>query len=316
MKKWLKALKTTGSEWSDHGAPRLAASLSYYTLLSVAPLSLLCVAVVGFFFGEEAARGQIATQLSATTGPEAANAIQNVVRNAHQSDAGLLSTIAGIVMALVGASGVFGELQTALNTMWGVKPKPDRGWKGFIRDRFLSFTMVLAVAFILLASLAVSAGLSTAGKYLSDSLPGGAGVWQVVNFLISLGVITGLFTLIFKVVPDAEMRWRDAAVGGFATAVLFTIGKLLLGLYLGRSSVGSAYGAAGSIVAFVVWVYYAAQILFLGAEFTRVYANEFGKPITPSDNAIPVDAPSTQASDSDAPPAAARARDTQPAHST
>jgi membrane protein len=247
----------------------------------------LCVAIVGFFFGDEAARGQVAAQITAATGPEAASAIQNVVRNAHQSHAGVLSTVAGIAMAVVGASGVFGQLQTALNQMWDVKPKPGRGWKGFIRDRVLSFTMVLSVAFILLASLAVSAVLSSAGKYLSSALPGGEGVWLVINFFLSFAVITGLFMLIFKVVPDARTRWRDAAVGAVVTALLFTIGKFLLGLYLGRASVGSAYGAAGSVVAFVVWVYYAAQILFMGAEFTQVYARTVGKPITPDDNAVP-----------------------------
>ncbi|MET0390166.1 MAG: YhjD/YihY/BrkB family envelope integrity protein, partial [Polyangiales bacterium] len=181
----------------------------------------------------------------------------------------------------------FGQLQSALNTMWDVKPKPDRGWRGLVRDRFLSFTMVLAVAFILLASLAVTAALSSVGKFLGDALPGGAGLWQVVNSVISLAVITGLFALIFKVVPDAKMRWRDAAVGGAVTAVLFTIGKYLLGLYLGRSSVGSAFGAAGSVVAFVVWVYYVSQILFMGAEFTQVYARMLGKPIAPDKHAIP-----------------------------
>ena len=286
MRRWISILKDTGEEWYDDGAPRLAASLAYYTLLSIAPLSLLCVAIVGFFFGDEAARGQVAGQVATVTGPEAGKAIQNVILNAHDAKAGIVSTILGIVLLFVGASGVFGELQTALNSIWDVKPKPDRGWQGFVRDRFLSFTMVLGVAFMLLVSLFVSAALSSVGRVLSDSLPGGAGVWQVLNFALSLGIIAVLFTLIFKVVPDVRVRWRDVFVGGLVTALLFSIGKLLLGLYLGRSSVASAYGAAGSVVAFVVWVYYASQILFLGAEFTQVYARTLGKPIAPSTHAV------------------------------
>lgn len=291
MRTWIQILKTTAQEWSDDGAPRLAASLAYYTLLSMAPLSLLCVAIVGFFFGEDAARGQVAAQISAATGPEAANAIEAVIRNAHNSEASVLSTIAGVVLLLLGASGVFGELQTALNTMWDVKPKPGRGWKGFVRDRFFSFTMVLGVAFTLLVSLAASALLATVGKVFAHLLPGGEGIWEIVNFLVSFGVITGLFTLIFRIVPDANTRWRDAAVGAAVTALLFTIGKALLGLYLGKSTVASAYGSAGSIVAFVVWVYYASQILFMGAEFTQVYARFLGRPTTPAHNAVPADAP-------------------------
>jgi membrane protein len=286
MQRWLKILKDTGMEWYEDDAPRLAASLAYYTLLSTAPLSLLCVAVVGFVFGERAAQGQIVDQIGAVTGPEAASAIQSVILNAHQSDAGVISTVAGIVLLLVGASGAFGELQTALNAMWDVKPKPGRGITGFMRDRFLSFTMVLGVAFMLLVSLVISAGLAAVGRVLSGSLPGGEWAWQTVNFLLSFAVITALFALIFKVVPDATIRWRDVGVGAAVTALMFSFGKLLLGLYLSKSTVASTYGTAGSVVAFVVWVYYASQILFLGAEFTQVYTRAQGQLITPTANAI------------------------------
>jgi len=286
MQRWLQILKETGLEWYEDEVPRLAASLAYYTLLSTAPLSLLCVSIVGFFFGEKAARGQIVEQIGAVTGPEAATAIQGIILNAHQSNAGLFSTLLGVGLLLIGASGAFGELQTALNTMWNVKPKPGRGIRGFVRDRFLSFTMVLGVAFMLLASLIISAALSAIGRYLSHSLPGGELVWQVLNFLLSFAVITVLFALIFKVVPDAKIRWRDVGVGAAVTALLFSIGKLLLALYLGKSTVASPYGAAGSIVIFVIWVYYASQILFLGAEFTQVYTRTLGKPIRPAANAV------------------------------
>lgn len=175
-----------------------------------------------------------------------------------------------------------------------MKPKPGRGVKGFLRDRFLSFTMVLGVAFVLLVSLLVSTVLSAMGTYLAGSLPGGETLWLVLNFAISLAVITFLFALIFKYVPDARIRWRDVWVGALVTALLFTLGKFLLGLYLGTSSVASSYGAAGSIVALVVWVYYAAQILFAGAEFTQVYARLFGADIQPSSQAVPADTPDSQ----------------------
>jgi len=286
MRRWVKILRETGEEWYEDSVPRLAASLAYYTLLSVAPLSLLCVSVVGFFFGEHAARGQIAKQLGDAAGPEAAKAIQNIILNAHQSHAGVLSTVIGLVLLLVGASGAFGELQTALNTMWGVKPKPGQGVLGFVRKRALTFAMVLSVAFLLLVSLLASATLAAVGRILSESLPGGELLWQWLNFLIAFTLTTGLFAVIFKVVPDAQVRWRDVWVGAIVTALLFSLGRLLLGLYLGKAAVGSTYGAAGSMVAFVVWVYYAAQIFFLGAEFTQVYSRELGKPIEPASHAM------------------------------
>jgi membrane protein len=188
---------------------------------------------------------------------------------------------------------VFGELQTALNRMWEVKPKPGRGVGGFLRDRFLSFTMVLSVAFLLMVSLLISTALAAAGRFFADALPGGAVIWEIVNFLIQLVVIGALFALVFKVVPDVEIGWRDVWVGAAGTAVLFSIGKWALAMYLGRSSVASSYGAAGSVVALVVWVYYASQILFMGAEFTQVYARQFGSRIRPSANAVFAPAPSS-----------------------
>jgi membrane protein len=280
-------LKSTAQEWSDDKASRLAASLAYYTLLSVAPLIVLAIAVVGLVFGDEAARGQIADQLGAVVGPQAAQAIQAIVKNAQTPQSGVLSSIIGVAVLLAGASGVFGELQNALDTIWEVEPKPGRGIRGFIHDRFFSFTMVLGVAFLLLVSTLLSAVLATIGKFFSERLPGGEALWHVVNFGISLAIITVLFGLIFKVVPDVKVAWRQIWLGAFITALLFTIGKQLLGLYLGKSSMASSYGAAGSLVVLVVWVYYSAQILFLGAEFSQVYARSFGMRIQPDDNAKP-----------------------------
>jgi membrane protein len=283
-------LKDTAVEWSDDEAPQKAAALAYYTLLSTAPLVLFSIALAGLLYGEDAARGQVTDQLASVVGPQAADAIKGVAGSAHRSNAGVLSSIVGFAVLIFGASGVFGELQSALNAIWGVKPKPGRGWKGILRDRFFSFTMVLGVAFVLLVSLVLSAALSALGSYFSNALPGGEVVWQILNAVISLAVITGLFGLIFRVIPDIEIRWRDVWVGALVTALLFTLGKLVLGLYLGKSSFTSSYGAAGSLVALVVWVYYASQIVFLGAEFTQVYARIFGAPIRPSPQAVPADA--------------------------
>ena len=288
MRRWFQILKDTGNEWYEDQVPRLAASLAFYTLLSMAPLSILCVSIVGFFYGEDAARGEIAGQLAQVIGPEAAGAVQGIIFNAHQSSSGLISTIIGVALLLVGASGAFTELQSALNAMWGVKPKPGRGLLGFLHDRFLSFTMVLGVAFMLLVQLILSAALAAVSGVLSKSLPGGEWLWQGLNFALSFVTVTVLFALIFKVVPDAQIRWRDVAVGAAVTALLFSFGKLLLGLYLGKSTVASPYGAAGSLVAFVLWVYYASQILFLGAEFTQVYTRHLGKAIRPSANAVSI----------------------------
>lgn len=282
---WLTA-KETISDWVDDKASRLAAALAYYALLSLAPLLVITMAVVGWFVGEDAARGRVAGELGAVVGGEAARGIQAVAESAQSPAAGIVSTVVGIVTLFVGASGVFGELQSSLNTVWEVAPKPGRGLVGELRDRFLSFTMVLGVAFLLLVSLVVSSALSAAGSFMAGALPGGEAVWQVINFALSLAVVTGLFALIYKVVPDAKIQWRDVWLGAFVTAVLFTLGKLLLGLYLGKAAVGSSYGAAGSIIALVVWVYYAAQILLIGAEFTQAQARRRGRAIEPDDSAV------------------------------
>lgn len=279
-------LKETASGWDEDNVARLAASLAYYTLLSIAPLIILAVAVTGLAFGEEAARQHIAGELAGVVGRGAAEAIESIAKNARTPGTGVLSLIVGLTVLLFGASGVFGELQSALNTVWGVAPKPGRGIWGLVKDRFFSFTLVLGVAFMLLVSLVVSAALTWVGQVFASSLPGGALVWQVLNFCISLAVVTALFALMFKKLPDVEIRWRDVWVGAAVTAGLFTLGKFGLGLYLGSAGVSSAYGAAGSIVALVIWVYYSAQVLLVGAEFTEAYARHFGSTIRPDKKAV------------------------------
>jgi membrane protein len=284
-----KIAKETAKDWSDDDAATLAAALAYYALLSLAPLMVISIGVAGWFLGPEAARGRVAGELGGIVGGEAAQGIQAVVASADEPKRGVIGAVVGIVTLFIGASGVFGQLQTSLNAIWEVKPKPGRGLLGQVKDRFFSFTMVLGVAFLLLVSLVLSSLLSSLGTLLADTLPGGATVWQLINFALSFGVITLLFALIFKVIPDAKVQWRDVWLGAAVTALLFVIGKQLLGLYLGKAAVGSSYGAAGSIVALVVWVYYAAQILFVGAEFTQVHARHRGAGIEPAENAQTVE---------------------------
>jgi membrane protein len=284
-------IKDAASDWQDDKASTLAAALAYYTLLSIAPMIVLAVAIAGLAFGDDAARGQISEQIGSVVGAQAGEAIEAIALNAKAPESGIVSTVIGIVVLLFGASGVFGELQTSLNTIWEVEPKPGRGLMGLIKDRFFSFTMVLGVAFLLLVSMILSAAIASLGSFLEGALPGGEVVWAVLNFAISLGVIAVLFALIYKVIPDAKIHWRDVWVGASVTAVLFTIGKLAVGLYLGKSTFVSSYGAAGSIVALVVWVYYSSQIVFMGAEITQVYARRFGSKIEPSKDAVRVETP-------------------------
>jgi membrane protein len=279
-------LKTTVTEWQAHKASRLAAALAYYTLLSIAPLIVLVVAITGLVFGDDAARGDVAAQLRGVMGPEAGQAIEAIVANANAPREGLVGTLIGIGVLLFGASWVFAELQDSMNTIWEVTPKPGRGLKGIVKDRFFSFTMVLGVAFLLLVSLVLSTVLSAIGDRLASALPGGEAVWHVVNFAVSFGVITLLFALMYKVIPDVKIQWSDVWVGAVVTALLFTLGKYGIGIYLGNASVASPYGAAGSVVVLVVWVYYSAQILFFGAEFTQVYTKMYGTRVVPDDDAV------------------------------
>jgi membrane protein len=288
LKRLWSLLAETARQWSSHNAARLAASLSCYAILSSAPLVIISVALAGWAFGEQAARGQIAEQIGSVVGSEAGRAVEAIVLNARQPGSGVIGTIVGLAVLLFGASGAFAELQSALNTIWGVAPKPGRGVLGLVRDRFFSFGMVVAVAFLLLASLVVSAGLAAAGQLFSAHLPGGATLAMMLNFAVSLGIVTVLFALVFKFVPEAEVHWADVWLGAFMTAILFDVGKLLLGIYVGRSSVASAYGAAGSLVALVIWIYYTSQIVFFGAEFTQVHARRAGRCVRPSANAVVV----------------------------
>jgi len=264
-------IRQTFTEWMEDKAPQLGAALSFYCILSLAPLLIIVLAIAGAFFGDDAARGELVSQIRGMVGREGAEAIQEILANANKPFAGIWATVVGGITLLLGASGVFGQLQDSLNTIWDVKPKAN-GIVGVIKDRFLSFAMVLGTGFLLLISLVVSAGLTALGNYMSGLLPGIDTLWGILNFLIALGVITVLFALIFRLIPDTEIAWNEVWIGAFITSLLFSFGKFALGMYLGSQSVGSSYGAAGSLVVLVVWVYYSAQILFFGAEFTQVYS--------------------------------------------
>jgi membrane protein len=278
-------LKQTFTEWNADKAPRLGAALAYYTVFSLAPLLVLAVAIAGFFFGQEAAQQEVLNQARGLLGEQGAGAIEQMIDNASQPSSGVLATIISIVTLLFGASGAFGELQGALNTIWGVEQKPDRGLKGLLKDRSLAFTLVLGTGFLLLVSLILSAVLSAIGAYFESQLPFSAAIWQGINFLVSLAVTTLLFAAIYKFIPDVKINWRDVWIGAFVTAVLFSVGRFLLGWYLSVGTSTSVYGAAASFVVLLLWVYYSAQILFFGAEFTQVYANQYGSHIVPDRDA-------------------------------
>ena len=281
-------IKATFADWKEDKVPRLAAALAYYALFSIAPMLIIVISIAGVFFGEEAARGQILGEVAGLVGERGAKAIQDIVLAASQQPrTGVFATVVGVGALLLGAAGLFGQLQDALNTIWEVEPKRNRSWKDVIRDRFAPFTMVLGIAFLLLVSLVVSAAIAALGTYLGGVLPAMATALQAITFLLSFAIVTLLFAMIYKVLPDAKVAWSDVWIGSAATALLFTVGKLLIGLYLGRSSTTSAYGAAGSLVVVLIWVYYSSQILFLGAEFTQVYARAHGAGIRPKENAKP-----------------------------
>jgi membrane protein len=270
-------VKTAYREWSDASASRLGAALAYYTIFSLAPLLLIAVAVAGLVFGEEAARERLLAELGQTVGEKSLAAIREMLAHASQLRAGPLPTLGGLAVALFGAVSLFTQLQDALNTIWRVEPRPGRRWWPVVRKRFMSFLMVLALGLLLLASLLVGAALAVVNRFLASyQVPGGTGLWDVVNAAVSFGLIMLLFALIYKVLPDVQLTWRDVWVGAFVTALLFTAGRYLIGLYLGRFHEMSAYGAAGSLVVLLVWVYYSAQVFLFGAAFTKGFANLYG----------------------------------------
>jgi membrane protein len=273
-------LKRTMAQWIEDQPFQLAAALSYYTIFSLAPLLIIVIAIAGFGFGEQAAEQQIVGKIQGTIGQQSAEAVQGMIQNASsQPKTGIIATIVGFVVLLFGAGGVVGQLQNSLNTIWGVAPKPGQGL-----ERFISFAMILGIGFLLLVSLVVSAAVTGLAQLIGDFLV----LAYALDLLISFLFITALFAMIYKFLPDVQIQWGDVWIGAALTSLLFTIGKFLIGLYLGHSSVTSTYGAAGSLITILLWVYYSSLIFFLGAEFTQVYATQYGSGVAPAENAAPI----------------------------
>lgn len=290
--KFFSLLKATVDDWLEDGALRLSAALAYYSIFSIAPLLIIAISVAGLVLGEEAVRGQIQTQLRGYLGSQAAASVESMIKSASAPAESWTGAIVGFCTMLLGASGVFGQLKDALNTIWEVKPKPGTGVFGMIHERLLNFGMVLVIGFLLLTSLLLSTALAALGGWIENVVGGPAFIGIVLGSIASYAVVAVLFAFIFKVLPDAEVQWRNVWLGAAATALLFEIGKWALSWYLGRESTTSSFGAAGSVVVLLLWVYYASCILLFGAEFTQVYARATGHDIQPSPGAEPVTAES------------------------
>ena len=286
----ISLLKQTFSEWLEDKVPQLGAALAYYTVFSLAPLILLLLAIVGFLFRYDPAGAwqKVTEQMSYFLDKSAIDVVQGIAQKASQPNKGVLATSIGILLALFGASGVFGQLQDALNTIWGVKTKPGVGIMGFIRSRFLSFAMVAGVCFLLLVSLVFESVLKSFSRYVQAMFPGGIVIALVVYSIFDLAVVVLLFASIFKFLPDVKIQWRDVWIGAVMTAIFFAIGKWALGLYLGSGTASSAYGAASSLITLLLWIYYSSQILLFGAEFTQVYAARAGRAFVPDKYAVRV----------------------------
>ncbi len=262
MKRYFQLFKETWKAFTADKAQRLGAALAYYTIFSIAPLVLIAIAIAGLVFGKSQAQAEIVAQLRLLVGDAGAKAIEQMLAGASKPKTGTFAIVIGVVTLLLGAAGVHGQLKDALNTIWKVEPKESGGFIALLKDRFLSFAMVLGVGFVLLVSLVIDAMLSAVSK----------GLWQPIQLLVSFSVITVLFAIIFRFLPDIRIEWRDVWLGAAFTSFLFILGKFVVGLYLGKSAIGSSYGAAGSLVVFLLWTYWSANILLFGAEFTQVYA--------------------------------------------
>jgi membrane protein len=273
IKSWMPLLKQTFHNWNDHQAPRLSASVAFYSLLSIAPLLIFVTALVTVVVSKQAAQTYLIHEANQLMGSRGGDFVRGLLKNVHQQSSGSFATTVAFITLLFGASGVFSELRDAMNTIWDAQSKYANSWRGMVMQRLFSFGMVLSVGFLLLVSLILSTALAFIGTFFGSIVPFPPALLEALNFLLSFAVITFLFGLIFKFVPAVTVPWQDVVVGSVGTAFLFTIGKVLLGLYLGKATITSTYGAAGSVVALIVWVYYSAQIFFFGAEFTRVYSD-------------------------------------------
>lgn len=282
-------LKETFNAFIDDNAIKLSASLSYYTIFSLPPLSIIILSVTGFFFGEDAVRGQFFGQINGMVGNEAALQIQDTIKNIELADGNIFATLFGGIMLLIGASGVFAEIQSSINYIWSLKAKPNKGIVMFVKNRLMSFSMIAAVGFLLLVSLMVNSVMDILNDRLVVYFPDTTLVlFYILNTVILFASTTLLFSIIFKTLPDGTMTWKDTIIGAAFTSFFFMLGKFAIGFYLGNSTVASVYGAAGSVVIILVWVYYSAIILYFGAEFTKIYATKYGRKIVPKDYAVQI----------------------------
>ncbi|MGA0556747.1 YihY/virulence factor BrkB family protein [Larkinella sp. VNQ87] len=287
---------------NDRGL-KLSAALAYYTVFSLAPLLVLVISITSIFFGEEAIRGQVFSQINGLVGNEAARQIQDMIKNVELSGKTNVALITGIFTLILGATTIFIEIQDSINLIWRVKPKPKRGWLKILKDRLLSSSLIVSLGFLLVVSLIINGMILALSELLMRYFPDIAVIFaQILNVLISFAVITVLFGVIFKVLPDAKIAWKDIRWGAFFTALLFMIGRYLIGLYIETSSTGSAYGAAGSLIVILVWIYYTAAILYFGAEFTQVYAEHYGIKIEPAEYAVYVEQQEKEKEVSELPP--------------
>jgi membrane protein len=287
-----RMLKSAFQAWNQDNASRLAAALAYYTIFSIAPLLILVIAIAGFFFDSSAARDQLMGQIQSLVGDNGAEFLRTALDNANRpgQNSGWIATIVSIVLLLVGSTGVLVQLQTALNEVWDVQADPERGLGNIVRKRLLSLGMILAIGFLLLVSLVISSVIAGFSAYFNSLAPGLDSLIQILNFAVAFGITTLLFALVFKYVPDVIITWGDVWFGAIVTALLFSIGKFVIGLYLGNSGFASSYGAAGSVIILLVWIFYSAQILFFGAEITQIFAQRFGSQIRPNKYAVPQEA--------------------------
>lgn len=291
MSKLIDLVKKTFKEWGEDKASRLAAALAYYTVFSIPPLLVVGIGIASLFTERAMVEDQLVGQAGSLMGSRGAEAIETILQSAEEPGSSeIIPTLIGFALLLFGASGVFTQLQDAMNTIWDVEADPDRGIMGIIKERFLSFTMVLAIGFVLLVSLMLSTLLTTFGDFVGGLVSDTEILLLIVNFLISFAVIALLFALIFKTIPDVQVAWRDVIVGAILTALMFKIGEYALGFYFDRSDPTSSFGAAGSVILLLLWVYYSAQIMFLGAEFTQVYATDYGSGVRPEAGAVAVTA--------------------------
>lgn len=284
-------LKETGVSWWDDKAPRLAAALSYYTVFSIAPVLVLVIAVAGIFFGDAAVHGHLIEQLEGLLGHDGAALVQNLLAASSGKRSGVVATVVGFVVLLIGATTVMIELQDSLNVVWRVVPKANLGIRDILKDRLLSLGLILSFGFVLLVSLGMSAGLAALGRWMQNLIPGWVLVGSLLSELVSFALIALFIALIFKILPQARIAWRNVWIGAFLTSSLFHVGKLVIGLYLSQASVASTYGATGSLAALLVWVYYSSMIIILGAEFTRAYADRFGSGVRPDATSVPAPEP-------------------------